>query len=197
MKDSDAALAAAEEDKRLLLAVATTRDRAAFRALFGRFAGRVKGFLMKGGAPGDLAEELAQEVMLTVWRKAAQFDPAKASVSTWIFTIARNRRIDSLRRQARPEPDPGDPLFQPDPQLDAEAELRSASRDLRVREALAALSADQREVVALAFFAGLSHTEIAERLDAPLGTVKSRLRLAFLRLREELGKAFAEELTDD
>lgn len=188
---------AAEQERLWLAAVAEAHDRAAFKALFERFAGRVKGFLMKGGATGDQAEELVQEVMITVWRKAGQFDASKASVSTWIFTIARNRRIDALRRQARPEPDAADPAFQPEPQADAQAEISSASRDARVRQALEALSDDQRRVVSMAFFAGLSHNEIAEQLGAPLGTVKSRLRLAFLRLKDALGNAFAEELVDD
>ncbi|MEO1689366.1 MAG: sigma-70 family RNA polymerase sigma factor, partial [Pseudomonadota bacterium] len=132
-----------------------------------------------------------------LWRRAGQYDAAKAGVSTWIFAIARNRRIDLIRRQARPAPDPEDPLFQPDPEPDPADTAAAAARDARVREALGALSEDQREVVRLAFYGGLTQTEIAESVGAPLGTVKSRLRLAFGRLRAALGDDFEQELYDD
>ena len=185
------------DDAALVAAIAGHGDRAAFAELFGRFAGRVKGFLIRGGLTHELAEEIAQEVLVTVWRKSALFDPARASVSTWIFTIARNRRIDHLRRQARAEPDPDDPLFQPDPEATPEEEAAAASRDGRLREALAALPSDQMDVVRLSFYAGLSHGEIAEQLGLPLGTIKSRLRLSFNRLRAELGTGFVAELIDE
>ena len=180
-----------------LMARITLRDRDAFAALFARYAVRVKAFLISGGAAHDQADEAAQEVMITVWRKAQLYDPAKAAVSTWIFAIARNRRIDMIRRAKRPAPDPEDPLFQPEPEPDPEASAAAADRDARVRGAIAGLSDDQREAVRLAFFAGLTQTEIAEKLDAPLGTVKSRLRLAFARLRTALGDDFSQELLDD
>lgn len=181
----------------LLAAIASAADRAAFATLFERFAGRIKSFLLRAGASPDQAEDLAQDVMITVWRKAASFDPARARASTWIYTIARNRRIDVLRRETRAEPDPQDPMFQPDPEPDPASHLAASDRDARVRSAISELNDDQREVVRLAFFAGLSHGEIAERLGAPLGTVKSRLRLSFQRLRGALGAAFDEELNDD
>ena len=187
----------AEDDIGLVRAIAERGDKAAFSRLFGRFAGRVKGFLIKGGTPADLAEEIAQEVLITVWRKAAQFDPAKASVATWIYTIARNRRIDHARRANRPEPDPDDPQFQPDPEPDPARQFADGARDETVRAALEALAPEQREIVHLSFFAGLSHGEIAAHLQLPLGTIKSRLRLSFARLRGELGPDFAEELRDD
>lgn len=183
-------------DEALLAAVAAG-DRDAFAQLFHRYAGRIKAMMIRSGSPPDLAEEVAQEVMVSVWRKAASFDPAKASVATWIYTVARNRRVDLLRRAARPQPDPDDPLFRPDPQPPAESAMAAAERDARLRRALHALPPDQLEVVRLAFFAGLSHGEIAERLGAPLGTVKSRLRLSFARLRARLGGDFATELADD
>ncbi|MEL6578004.1 MAG: sigma-70 family RNA polymerase sigma factor, partial [Pseudomonadota bacterium] len=144
----------------------------------------------------DEAEEGAQEVMVTLWRRAGQFDSSKAAVSTWLFTIARNKRIDMLRRQRRPEPDANDPMFAPDPVESAEVSLAGEARDRRVRRALLALSEDQLAVVRLAFFSGLSQSEIAERLGTPLGTVKSRLRLSFRRLRETLGDEFQMELHD-
>lgn len=184
-------------DEALLAAIAGNRDRTAFAVLFGRFAGRVKGFLMRSGAAPDQAEEIAQDVMVTVWSKAEGFDPARASASTWIFTIARNRRIDVFRREARPAPDPEDPQFRPEPEQDPADATAAADRDAQVRQVLDSLSEDQRDVIRLAFYVGLSHGEIAERLGAPLGTVKSRLRLAFSRLKDELGDAFALELKDD
>jgi RNA polymerase sigma-70 factor (ECF subfamily) len=184
-------------DEALLLAVAERGDRASFVALFHRYAGRVKAFLIRGGASETAAEEAAQEVMITLWRRAALYDPAKAGVSTWIFTIARNKRIDLLRRDARGRPDEDDPTLDPGPEAGPERHFAGAERDARVREAVLALSEEQREVVRLAFFAELTHGEIASRLSLPLGTVKSRLRLAFNRLRAELGPGFSMELTDD
>ncbi|MGD1925463.1 MAG: sigma-70 family RNA polymerase sigma factor [Paracoccaceae bacterium] len=183
-------------DEDLLLRVAQNGDRAAFKALFHRYAGRIKAFMIKGRVAPDQAEEIAQEVMVSVWRKAASYDPAKAGVATWIFTIARNRRIDVIRRETRPEPDPDDPLYRPDPPEDPQASLARGERDRLVREALAELSDEQREIVRLSFFAGLSHGEIAEQLDVPLGTGNSRIRLAFGRLRTALGDTFSDELND-
>lgn len=186
-----------ESDEALLAAIAARAERAAFAELFRRFAGRIKAFIIRAGTSPDMAEEVAQEVMVTVWRKAAAFDPAKASAATWIYTIARNRRIDLHRRESRPEPDPEDPLFRPETEDSAERRLASADRDGRLRAALSDLPGEQIEVLQLAFFAGLSHSEIAVRLDMPLGTVKSRLRLSFVRLRGALGEGFSAELVDD
>lgn len=184
-------------DEALVAAIAGAADKAAFAELFGRYAGRVKGFLIKAGATPDVAEEVAQEVMVSVWRKAATFDGTRASAATWIYTIARNRRIDLLRRAARPQPDPADPAFEPDPEPDPAVQLAQQERDGQVRRALAELTEEQRAVIEMSFFAGLSHGEIAERIDLPLGTVKSRLRLAFGRLRGTLGDGFSGELRDD
>lgn len=184
-------------DEVLISMVANTRDRSAFEALFGRFAGRIKGVLIKAGAKPDEADEATQEAMLAVWRRADSYDPAKAKASAWIFTIARNRRIDMIRRRNRPEPDPNDPLFQPDPPPPADAEIVAAQRDEELRAAIDELTEPQREVVRLAFFIGLSHPEIAARIGAPLGTVKSRLRLAADRLRKALGPNFGKDLFDD
>jgi RNA polymerase sigma-70 factor (ECF subfamily) len=179
-----------------LLARVSQGDRAAFAALFGRYAGRVKGFLIRSGFPPAEADEAAQEVMLSVWRRADSFDPAKAGAATWIYAIARNRRVDMLRRR-RPEPDPDDPLFAPEPEPQPAAAAARRDRDRAVRAALADLNEEQRLVVRLAFYDGLSHGEIAAMIDAPLGTVKSRIRLAMGRLRGALGDGFSEELLDD
>lgn len=184
-------------DEGLLVAIGARRDRAAFAELFRRWSGRLRLFLVRSGMAGEKAEEIAQEVMVTLWRRAGTFDPARAGAATWIFTIARNRRIDALRRARRPEPDPTDPMFAPEPEPSSETTAAVTERDAKVREAVAGLGPEQVAVVSLAFFAGLSHAEIAARVDAPLGTVKSRLRLAFARLREALGADFSEELRND
>jgi RNA polymerase sigma-70 factor (ECF subfamily) len=186
------------DDATLMAAIAVQGSTAAFAPLFDRYAGRVKAFLMRAGASAEEAEEGAQEVMVTLWRRAGLYDPARASVSTWVHAMARNRRIDMARRAARgATADPGDPLLAPDPVEAAEAGHAARERDGRVRHALAALPEEQLAVIRLSFFAGLTQSEIAERLGAPLGTVKSRLRLGFRRLREALGDDFHTELLDE
>ncbi|HCH57730.1 MAG TPA: RNA polymerase subunit sigma [Rhodospirillaceae bacterium] len=171
-------------------AVADREDRDAFRQLFAFYAPRLKAFLIKNGAtPGD-AEEVMQEAMTLVWRKAKQFDPAKASASTWIYTIARNRRIDLIRRAKRPELDPEDPFFTSvSEQPDGEQEYSRTERETLVRKYLETLPADQLQVVQKAFYEEMTHQEIAAELDMPLGTVKSRIRIAMRRLRDQLDRA--------
>jgi len=169
----------------LLGRVAAHRDRAAFADLFAHFAPRVKAYLMRLGAPSPVAEELAQEALLSVWRKAHLFDPSKASAATWLFTIARNLRIDAIRREKRPELDAED--FMPEPDPDADAGLMLAENEGRLRLALKQLPADQIQVVELSFFADKPHSQIAQELGIPLGTVKSRLRLAMGRLKRAMG----------
>jgi RNA polymerase sigma-70 factor (ECF subfamily) len=165
----------------LILRIAADADRAAFATLFQHFAPRVKSYLLRLGAPNGAAEELAQETMLTVWRKAVLFDPARAGASTWIFTIARNLRIDAIRKERPPpaEEDPSDAA----PEPGADAVVLAAERQARVKEALKTLPSEQVQIVELSFFSEEPHSAIAERLNLPLGTVKSRLRLAMARLR--------------
>lgn len=166
----------------LVSLIARERDRNAFIELFGHFAPRLKAFMLRGGADPETAEEVAQEAMIAVWNKAGQFDPARAALSTWIFTIARNKRIDMLRRQVRPEIDPLDlAAIEQEPAADARLALAQASADLR--GSIALLPAEQRQVLQLAFFEDKSHGDIAVELGLPLGTVKSRIRLALARLR--------------
>ncbi len=186
----------AMSDAELVLCISDA-NKAAFAEFFGRYSGRVRGFLLKMGARVSDADELSQEVMVTVWRKAAMFDPDRAQVSTWLFTIARNRWIDTLRKHARPEPDPNDPMFQPPPEPDGAQFLSTQEREKKVRAAVAELTEPQREVLIAAFFRGLSQSEIAEELQLPMGTVKSRTRLAFARLRDVLGEDMILELRDD
>jgi RNA polymerase sigma factor (sigma-70 family) len=160
------------------------QDAAAFAEVFRHFAPRVKAFLMKSGASEGLAEECTQEVMATVWNKAEQFDPSRASVATWVFTIARNRRIDMIRKQRRPEPEdlPWGPEAEPD-QADVMV-LQQESEKLA--EAIAALPEKQRDLIERAYYGDLSHSEIAEQTGLPLGTIKSRIRLALERLRHAM-----------
>jgi RNA polymerase sigma-70 factor (ECF subfamily) len=167
-------------------AVAAERDRAAFARLFGHFAPRLKAFMMRGGADADLAEELAQEAMIAVWRRADSFDPAKAAVSTWVFTIARNKRIDRLRRERMPDFSEDEYAASlPEPRRgDDEAVRRETA--LRLARSIATLPAEQAEIVRLAFYEDKAHAEIAEQLALPLGTVKSRIRLALQRLRGQI-----------
>jgi RNA polymerase sigma-70 factor (ECF subfamily) len=173
----------------LLVSVARERDRQAFEALFVYFGPRIKGYLFRIGARGALAEDLVQEAMLTVWRKAALFDPAKASAGTWIFTIARNLRVDAIRRERRPDFDPEDPAFVPEAEPAADEALTRRDDDERLRAAIVLLPPEQAEVVRLSFFADKPHSEIAKELGLPLGTVKSRLRLAMARIRAAMGDA--------
>ncbi len=175
-------------------AIAARADKAAFARLFAHFAPRLKAYLLRLGLPGAQAEEVAQEVMVTVWRKAASFDRRQASVATWVFRIARNRRIDVFRRDQRAALDAHDPTFQPAPEAAPDASSEAADREAQVRQAMAELPPDQRDLVRAHFYEDLSHSQIAERTGVPLGTVKSRLRLAFgkLRLRLEASGAGAD-----
>ena len=167
-----------------IASIRDSQDQAAFAELFGHFAPRIKGFLMKSGADASLAEECAQEVMATVWHKAHMFDPARASVATWIFTIARNRRIDVVRREKRPEPEdlPWGPEAEPE-QIDV---LVLQQESDALGKALKDLPEAQRMLVEKAYFGDMSHSEIAAETGLPLGTIKSRIRLALERLRHDM-----------
>lgn len=167
--------------------IARDKDKAAFKALFQHFAPRVKAYMLKLGTENSLADELAQETLLMVWRKAEQFDRSKAAPSTWIFTIARNLRIDAFRKLNRPELDPEDPALVPEAEEAADDRVGRLERAGIIREALKDLSEEQAEVIRLSFFEDKSHSVISEELGVPLGTVKSRLRLAFGRIRKRLG----------
>ncbi|MDB5403099.1 MAG: polymerase sigma factor [Rhodopila sp.] len=171
----------------LIEAVALHRDRAAFADLFGYFGPRVKAWMLRAGCNATAAEELAQETMLAVWQKARQFDPARAGASTWIFTIARNLRVDTLRRERHPSDLMPDPAAEPEAPIQADRVLAIAQREIRIRAALTLLPPEQAEVIRKAFFEDKIHAEIEKELGIPLGTVKSRLRLAIYRLRAVLG----------
>ncbi len=167
-----------------VLRVKDHKDTQAFAELFRHFAPRVKAFLLKSGAEMTLAEECAQEVMATLWTKAHMFDPSRANVSTWVFTIARNKKIDALRRQRRPEPE--DLAWGPEAEPD-QADVMSIREDSeQLAKAVAELPEKQRELIERAYFGDLSHSEIADETGLPLGTIKSRIRLALEKLRHEM-----------
>ncbi len=168
----------------LMLRVRDAQDKVAFAALFRHFAPRIKAFLMKSGASATLAEECAQDVMATLWQKAGQFDPTRASVATWVFTIARNRRIDALRRTRRPEPE--DLTWGPEAEPDQADVYEMVQENQRLGAALAALPEKQRALIERAYYGDLSHSEIAHETGLPLGTIKSRIRLALERLRHQM-----------
>ncbi|WP_306154856.1 sigma-70 family RNA polymerase sigma factor [Roseovarius sp. MMSF_3281] len=159
-------------------------DRQAFERLFGHFAPRVKGFLMKSGADEAMAEECTQDVMATLWQKAHLFDPSRASAATWIFTIARNRKIDALRKQKRPEPE--DLPWGPDEEPDQADVLALQQETTQLGKAIKNLPEKQKVLIEKAYFRDLSHSEIAEETGLPLGTIKSRIRLALDRLRHAM-----------
>ena len=170
----------------LLVELASSRDKEVFSELFSYFAPRLKSMLMGTGTDPETAEEVAQEAMISVWRKCEMYDPKKASASTWIFTIARNLRIDRFRSEKRPEFDANDPSLMPEAEPLADDQLIVSDRQAVVKNAIALLPEDQKTVISLSFVEGLSHQEISDRLNLPLGTVKSRLRLSFEKLRTSL-----------
>ncbi len=170
----------------LIGAIADRRDRAAFAALFGHFAPRIKSYLMRRGCDAGTAEEVVQEVMVILWRRADRFDPTQANASTWVFTIARNKRIDLLRRERRPELDPDDPALMPQPPQSQDRAVEADQDAGRVRAAMLALPAEQKDLLRMAYYEDKPHSAIAAESGLPLGTVKSRIRLAMARLRKEL-----------
>lgn len=171
-----------------LKAIGRDRDENAFADFYNYYAGRVKSFLMGKGMTEEISDELMQEIMLIVWRRAESYDPEKAAASTWLFTIARNRRIDYLRGNSRIEVELEDEML--DVEND-ESETQAGYVDAeqaaeRLHRALEKLPQEQRQVMHLSYFRGQSHGDIAEWLDLPIGTVKSRIRLAMQAVRSSL-----------
>ena len=178
----------ASEHAALVASVAQRRDRDAFAILFDYYSPRLNAYLLRLGADRTGAEEITQEVMVTLWHKADLFDSTKSSLGTWLYRVARNRRIDIARRDRVDYVDPSEyALDIPDEQTpDADGQIDAQTREDVLRLAMAQLPEEQRVLVRLAFFESLSHSEIAARTGLPLGTVKSRIRLAFSRLRRAL-----------
>lgn len=168
----------------VLIRVRDHKDKDAFRALFQHFAPRIKAFLMRSGTDAAMAEECAQDVMASLWQKAHLFDPSRASASTWIFTIARNRRIDAIRKQRRPEPE--DLTWGPEHEPDQADTLVLQQETEKLGQALACLPQKHKELIEKAYFGDLTHNEIAQETGLPLGTIKSRIRLALDRLRHAM-----------
>lgn len=169
-----------------LVAIAASADMVAFEALFREFSPRIRAYLLKMTRDAQAAEDLMQETMLAIWRKAGQFDPSRGHASAWIYTIARNIWIDAWRRQRRPAFDPDDPALVADPEPDAPKRMEDKESSAALHAALKNLPQEQVELIKLSFFDEASHSTIATRLGLPIGTVKSRIRLAFGRLRTAL-----------
>ena len=171
---------------RLLLRVGSDRDRFAFKKLYEHFAPRLKSFLLRIGSDMSAAEEICQESMIMVWRRAETFNPESAGASTWIFTIARNKRIDKLRKDNRPLPDLNDPSFFQIPVDKSDDILQRVEEEKKIKNALKNLPPEQAKLILSAYYEEKSHRKIADETNLPLGTVKSRIRLAINRLRTQL-----------
>jgi RNA polymerase sigma-70 factor (ECF subfamily) len=177
-----------EDFVRDVRAIADRHDKAAFARLYRHYAPRLKAYCQRQGSDAETAEELAQEAMVSVWRKAASFDPAKASVSTWLFTIVRNKRIDMLRRENRPELTAEDFEVLTEPEPSAAESVEAAHEAEEIGQTLERLPAEQKLVLMKAFYEDKSHSVIAAETGLPLGTVKSRIRLALSRLKVMVGE---------
>ena len=170
----------------LINLIATRKDKTAFSNLFKLVGPRIKGYLMKLGSNDIVAEDLLQEVMLTVWRKSETFDRNKAAVSTWLFTIARNKRIDMLRKEISPQLDPNDPMLTPNQEDSADNIYGSKQESIKITDAIKMLPEEQSKLIKMTYYEDKSHSIIAKELKMPLGTVKSRIRLASTRLKKLL-----------
>ncbi|MBZ0261636.1 MAG: sigma-70 family RNA polymerase sigma factor [Hyphomicrobiales bacterium] len=170
----------------LLFRVARERDRAAFAEIFDHFAPRVKSFMMRKGASAELAEDLVQETMIAVWTKAALYVPERGAASTWVFTMARNLRIDRLRRESAAHFTDLEDFDAPSDDVPGDEAVNRSQEDSHVARALAQIPPEQRELLILSYVDDVPQSMIAERLNLPLGTVKSRMRLAYRRMRKLL-----------
>lgn len=181
----------------LLIRVAALRDRGAFVELFSYYAPRVKSYLLKNGASETVAEEVVQSTFITVWEKAAGFDPAKASASTWIFTIARNKRIDIQRREKFIDANVDDAAIENIAAETATDSYADADTVGKLETAIDSLPPEQARLVRMAFYEDKSHRDISDETHLPLGTVKSRLRLALDKLRHKLAATAPENTAGD
>ncbi len=173
---------------KLLVDIGSKKDKKSFIELFEYFAPRVKSYLIGTGCTAEQAEEITQETMFNVWNKACSFDSNKALASTWIYTIARNKKIDALRKRKKSDPDMQDPRFVPEGD-DIDEKIEKAESTAVISEAINGLPQEQSDIIYKNFFEDKSHGDIAKELDIPLGTVKSRIRLAMRKLREEIRKS--------
>ena len=171
----------------LVRRIAESHDKSAFGEIFDLFSGRLKSYFLGLGTSESDAEELVQETLILVWRRAAQFDGAKAGFTTWLFTIARNKSIDRIRKERRPSLDPDEPMLQPEPETAPDVALNREQEALTLRAAIKTLPQEQSDLIRLAYYEELAHGAIAARLNLPVGTVKSRIRLAMKKLRQAYG----------
>lgn len=171
-----------------LIAIGTSSDKAAFQRLFKDLSPRVRSFLLGQGLSAAMCEDVLQETFLKVWRKADLYDPGKSSAVTWVFAIARNARIDRLRKEMAPVPDMTDPSMEQEAPETGEQIINRKDDINKIRSAMTVLSKEQMDIISMSFFEEKSHGTIAYELDLPLGTVKSRIRLAFRKIRSELEK---------
>jgi len=174
-----------DEWSRCLVLIAEREDRDAFSRLFAHFAPLVKSFALSGSALAAAhADEIVQEVMLKVWQKAKVYNPRRASASTWIYTIARNYRTDLYRRlQKFDTPLSAEDIWEEQVGEEPFVEVQQKRNETRVREMLAELPREQARILAMVYMEGKSHSEAANQLSLPLGTVKSRVRLAMRKLQ--------------
>ena len=170
-------------DSELLLQIAN-KNKPAFEEFFKRYAQKIKFLMLKLGAKNVDAEEISQEVMAILWRKSKLYDPQKSTASSWVYTIARNYRVDLLRKGNRCILDKDDPTFVPEPYLNSVQILIKNERHKRIASVLNQLSPERKQLLISAFFEGLSHAELAKKYKKPLGTIKSRLRLIYESLRK-------------
>lgn len=175
------------QETRWMLAVRDQRDKTAFASLFDHFAPRLKGLLIRNGMSAAQAEDILQDTMLSVWRKAAQFDPTRAQVSGWVYQMARNRQIDIIRKEKRPIPEMLD--VGEETEQDASEAVALEQETRKLRDALKSLPKDQRLVLEKAYLGELTHKDIQSQTGLPLGTIKSRIRLGLERLRHEFAKS--------
>jgi RNA polymerase sigma-70 factor (ECF subfamily) len=173
--------------EQLVIMVARNKDKYAFRQLFDHYAPRIKSYLLNFQITDQKAEDLTQEVMITLWQKADKFDPDKAKISTWLFRVARNKYIDKVRKQKYPEVNADDHIASIVAPEKTDRTIQEKQDQGRIKMAMASLSDEQQKVIELSFFKELSHSQIAAETNMPLGTVKSRIRTAFQILRKELG----------
>jgi len=178
----------------LVRCVQATQDKQAFTKLYHHYAPRIYSFLVKNKAASEEAEEIAQEALMTLWQKSHLFDPEKSSLSTWLFRVARNKRIDRLRRKILSDSDKKDPSLFPEAEKAADQKIESIQWEAKMRAAIKSLPPEQSLLIKMAFFEGKTHSQISNELSLSLGTVKSRIRLAFSKLRVQVEKDYKAEI---
>ena len=176
-----------EKNDSLLVNIGESRDKVSFKKIYKYFSPRIKGYIMKLGAEESMAEEIVQETMTTIWRKSDTYDPKNAGASTWIFTIARNKRIDRLRKDGKKLSNLIDPSLQPQSEKMPDENLIDKEIKAEFSLILKKISPDQAKIIKAAYYEGKTHKEISDEIKIPLGTVKSRVRLALKHIKDELG----------